>query len=62
MQPTTVFLPGESPWTVELQRIGYDCATKHSRVGVVECSTKLCIFYSEFGEGSAMFHLFFSEK
>ena len=38
LQPTLVFLPGESPWTEELgglqsmgsQRVGHDWATKHS--------------------------------
>ena len=37
-QPTSVFLPGESPWTEEpsgpqsigLQRVGYDWVTKHT--------------------------------
>ena len=38
LQPTPVFLPGESPWTEELgglqavglQRVGYDWATKYT--------------------------------
>ena len=38
MQPTSVFLPGDSPWTEEpgrlqsmgLQGAGQDCVTKHS--------------------------------
>ena len=41
MQPTPVFLPGESPWTEEpgglqstgLKRVGHDWATKHSAQG-----------------------------
>ena len=39
-QPTSVFRPGESPWTEEpgglesmaLQRVGHNCATKHMNV------------------------------
>ena len=59
MQPTPVFLPGESPWTEELsvglQRVGHDCVTKLSRVGVVEYSTKLCFFTMNLGRGVQCF-------
>ena len=42
MQPTPVFLPGESPWTEDpgglqsmgMQRVGYNKVTKHSTITV----------------------------
>ena len=38
-----------------LQRVGHDCATKHSRVGIVEYSTKLCFFTMNLGRGVQCF-------
>ena len=63
MQPTPGFLPGESHGqrtlgglqSVGLQRVGHDCATKHSRVGVVEYSTRLCFFTMNLGRGVQCF-------